>query len=186
MEDTFNLFEKCKMNDKAMRRALFVKSLETFREENVLFMICCHDYVYHPEDYKISALVNLFIKSGSLIEINVSSSQRNKALKLLSDPKIQVNFEHIASNKSPRNRPKLQMSKQGGAREGGAANYNLMTKAIEITLPVCMKQVPKELINSVVTGGNVYSNTPIHSRGMTKVQALTQYYGAGIFELGIT
>jgi len=184
MENTLNIFKNCKLDDKAIRRALFVKSLETFREENILYMICCHDYIYHPEDFKIAALVNLFIKTGSPIEINVSSSNRKAAMQLVTNPKVQVNFEHLSSNSNDRMRPKLKTG--GGVIEGGAANYNLMTKAIEETLPVCMRSVPKELIQSVVTGGNSHSPAEINKRGSAQVRELMQYYGAGIFELGIT
>ena len=184
MEKTIRLFTEWKVEQPTQRRAMYVHSSHQFNHENVLYLICCWDYVYKPTDAKVQGLIDVFITANAPGEINVSGSNRKKALKLLGNPAApKVSYE--GTNK----RAPITLLHKGGVKTGGAANYNLMTQAIEVTLPECMRQVDDfnwgdKMLSKLVKKG-VGNLTPTPA-AVQVVKHISQYWGAAVVELGLT
>lgn len=180
MEKTLALFAKWKIEQPEQRRALYVHSSHQHTAENIIYMICSWDYIYRPSDLKLEGLVSVFISDDAAGEINVSGSDRKKALNLLGNPKVKTSIE--GTDKSI----KLDMQKAGGTTIGGVANYNLMTKAIETTLPVCMSKVDwhSPPLSQVIKGG-VGGKQPTNA-AFKLVKVVSQYWGAAVVDLGLT
>ena len=184
MQKSLKLFSEWKVEQPAQRRAMYVHSSQQFNHENILYLICCWDYVYKPTDDKLQGLVNLFIVNNAPAMINISGSNRKKALKLLGNPAApKVSYE--GSNK----RAPITLLHKGGVKGGGAANYNLMTQAIEVTLPECMNQVDDpnqgdKMLSKLVQKGA--GNLKPTTAAVRVVQQISHYWGAAVVELGLT
>lgn len=183
MEKTIELFTKWKVEQPTQRRALYVHSCHLLQYESVLYMICAWDYVYRPTDTKAAGITDLFIRTGSAGEVNVSYSNRKAAVKLIDKPaaptvmNLGTNWKRAA-----------KLLRRGGVKPGGAGNYNLTTKAIEQTLPECMAQVDDNNLGdkrlSVAVQRGIGNLRPT-SQAQDLVRQVAQYWGAGVIELGL-
>ena len=183
MEKVIDLFAKWKLEQPTQRRALYVHSCHLLQYESVLYMICSWDYVYRPSDTKSKGLTDLFIRTGSAGEVNVSSGHRKAALKLIDKPAAPT-----VMNEGTNWKRAVKLLRRGGVKSGGAGNYNLTTKAIEQTLPECMNQVDDIRLGSkrlsVVVQQGVGNLRPT-KQAQDLVRQIAQSWGAGIIELGL-
>ena len=184
MEKTLKLFSAWKVEQPAMRRAMFVHASHQRTEENILYMICCWDYVFKPSDEKLDGLVDVFLRPGSEGEINVSYRNRKAVLRSLNKPTAPIVMLE-GSNKQVFFKKFLR---KGGRRTGGVANYNLMTKAIETTLPECMGQIndvsgSNEKISDLMLGGA--GNLRPTPEATKLVRLISRYWGAAVVDLQI-
>ena len=184
MQDSLKLFASWNCENPTQRRALYLLSAQQYQEENILYLIGCWDYVFRPDDRKAQGLAELFIRKGSIAEINVSSHDRGAAMRMLTAP--------LTSRGKRRIRGGRQMldgaPNKGGLTFGGTGNYNLMTKAIEMTLPVCMGQVDdpglgqNKLSVAAKRGANGARPT---KRSTDIVSEMYEYWGNRVVELGL-
>ncbi|MEM9058501.1 MAG: hypothetical protein AAGD86_13555 [Pseudomonadota bacterium] len=148
----------------------------------MLYLICAYDYIFDPKDKKIEGLHDLFIARKAPIEINVSSTNRDRAVSYLTAPTTMLGAKRSQRSRKKRRMAWFPLLRQGGAMQGGVANYNLTTKAIEATLPECFKQVSQ----AVHTAAGAGSGSIAMPRHVTKqVSLIADYWGAGVYKLGI-
>ena len=181
MQNTLALFDKWKVQIPEERRKMYLHSCQEQQEENVLYMICCWDYFYNPNDEKLEGLIKVFIMNGATGNINVGSWERDRALGLLENPLL-VKRDAIAQGvlKGPGRKARAaNFDKPGGAHLTGVANYNLMTQAMELTLPTCMSKV------ALKNNGDIGDLQPT-ANGQTIVRDVATYWGAAVLGLTIT
>ena len=177
MKETLALFAKWKVEQPAQRQAMFIHSSHKATEENILYMICSWDYVYRPNDEKLMGLTQVFISNKGAGAINVRSYNRKDALNVLEKPQAKVNYE--GSNVSA----EVKMLRAGGVARGGAGNYNLMTKAIEATLPQCMSKVDTQSSGfSALMAGGTNGKKPTKA-ALDLVKVVSNYWGSSIYDL---
>jgi hypothetical protein len=102
------------------------RSFGSLVHESVLFLALGYDYWFNPADVKASGLWEAFMLKGSSLELNIPSKPSAEIRALLSDPKVSVRKEVTGETVN------LKMRAFGGFVEGGAANYNLCTKALDV------------------------------------------------------
>lgn len=191
MQKSLALFSRYKVSEPNYRRALYLHSSAQHSEENVLYMICCWDYIFNPTDEKIEGLKKVFLETGAPSEVNISSSNRKLALGLLGELGIADVIPSKGYGAGARGRLRSAAVfnrtavRTGGIYEGGAGNYNLATKAIETSLPECMKQVEgsTQALTSAAKGGT--GGVQVTKAGRKKGIAISDYWGAGIVKLGL-
>ncbi|RVT86723.1 hypothetical protein DXV76_01140 [Rhodobacteraceae bacterium CCMM004] len=162
-----------------------MESTAQHRSETMLYMICCWDYAYRPSDDKVEGLREVSIQNGGEGQSNVSGSQRRKALAFFDAPiRLQAPQQTRARGRGVISND-VQVSTyrgpgmSGGVQMGGAGNYNLVTKAIEMTLPECARSL-KDLgdfdLSKVLTQGTKVK-TP--ATGADRViRQIQEYWGA--------
>jgi hypothetical protein len=187
MNKTLELFGKWKVEVPAQRRSLYVHSCHQNNQENLLYLICCWDYVFNPSDLKIEGLVRVFIANDSPAMLNVSGVNRRKALALLTNP-LSGTKVLKAGGAAAKKQAISKFANSGGAVVGGVGNYNLMTQVIELTLPECMGQVDdaslgEGMLSKLAVKGA--GNTQPTAAGRRQVQAIAQNWGAGVVNLSI-
>jgi hypothetical protein len=120
------------------------------QDETYLFLICAYDYIYNPEDIKISGMSALFLTPDHQRVIgtretpwfvNIGAEETKQISTLMWNPEVMVSRECIrfippmfgkrspATGNTPYSAP---LATIGGIKNGGAANYNLFSKAIEV------------------------------------------------------
>ena len=114
-------------------------------EEQYLFLICAYDFVKNPAslDLKLAGMRTLFFTepNGAVNfdapeapwYLNISKAKMNQIHALLGPQHQQVKVSYEGTEHDP-DAPHFAapLKKAGGVVAGGAANYNLFTKAIEI------------------------------------------------------
>ena len=180
MENTLKLFAQWNLEQPEQRKALFVHGSHKWYEEEIVYMICCWDYVYRPTDKKAEGLYEVFLKPQAPILVYAYQIHMSDSRKLLTNPKIKAKIQ------GSKEEIVLSLQKTGGLKAGGAGNYNLMTKAIELTLPDAVYKVGKdaELVNLVKSGTQGKKATKSALDILTNYVA--KYWGAGIKDLGLT
>jgi hypothetical protein len=105
---------------KAIRR-----SFSALVHETILFLALGHDYWYKPKDLKALGLHQAFISGPDSwpLTLNISKSVRVDARNLWGDPRANLHFSEYNKFKNP-----------GGFTPGGAGNYNLMTKTLDLVM----------------------------------------------------
>lgn len=177
MKESLGLFAKWKVEQPEQRRALLIHSSHKYLEENILYMICSWDYVYRPSDEKMMGLLKVFLSNDGAGAINVSDFKKTTAMKIIGDPKVKTSYEGSNVN------VQLNMDKTGGVTLGGVGNYNLMTKAIEATLPQCMSKVDTQGTGfSELMAGGVNGKQPTKI-ALNLVKVVSDYWGSSIYDL---
>jgi len=134
------LLETCRRLglDKESQRADRLKSsIPALQSENVLFFICGCDFVYHPGDRKFEGIEALFVNRGGKFELNLYPNCLEEFHKTLSGGPVSASIEGTSVADQPGKQftfDPAKMQRQAGVRPGGAANYNLQTKALDVLL----------------------------------------------------
>ncbi|HUB16195.1 MAG TPA: hypothetical protein VMB34_29895 [Acetobacteraceae bacterium] len=101
------------------------RSFGSLVHESVLFLALGYDYWYNPADDKAQGLYQAFLMKGAPLELNLPATTNDNISALYFDPKLSV-------RKEATNQPvDLKMRAYGGICDGGVANYNLCTKALD-------------------------------------------------------
>lgn len=161
MEDLLRSLEKWRVAEPGVRHKLAVNASHRFAAENAAFIILAWDYVFRPSDRKAEGLRDVFIKNEGKMFVNLSFAGRRNAMALLTAGTPPVNGlaarMALAAGPATRMRGPAVMSapsmrgraagvssrpmagrvagRAGGFRAGGAGNYNLVTKALNIAVP---------------------------------------------------
>jgi len=183
--------------DKINERAIKLKaSIPALQSENVLFFICGSDFISDASDTKFKGLVEVFVKPGSKFELNLYPGCLAKFNAMLSDPAIKASMEGSSVADQPgagvRFNP-ANMQKAAGVRGGGAANFNLQTKALEVV--VTDKEgldkdgaLDAEVIPKLKTAF-AKPAAALNAVGMATLadmrDSLTPYWGADLKKLGL-
>jgi hypothetical protein len=124
--------------DNVSERAPKLKaSIPALQSENVLFFICGSDFILNPSDTKFRGIVNLFINREGSFELNLYPECISAFNSMLSSPSIKASMEGTSAGNISGDQvtySAAKMVKGPGVRDGGAANYNLQTKALEIVV----------------------------------------------------
>jgi hypothetical protein len=124
--------------DNVSQRAPRLKaSIPALQSENVLFFICGSDFILNPSDTKFKGILDLFIKDTGTFELNLYPNCRSAITAMLSSPSIKASVEGTSAGNisgDPVTYSAAKMVKGPGVRDGGAGNYNLQTKVLEITV----------------------------------------------------
>lgn len=122
--------------DNVSQRAPKLKaSIPALQSENVLFFICGSDFILNASDTKFQGIVNLFIKPRADFELNLYPGCISAFNSMLSSPSIKASMEGTSAGNISGDQvtySAAKMVKGPGTRDGGAGNYNLQTKALEI------------------------------------------------------
>jgi hypothetical protein len=119
--------------------------------ETILFLALGHDYWYKPKDLKALGLHQAFISGPASwpLTLNISTAVRVEARKLWGDPRAHLHFEDDE-----------KLKKLGGFTLGGAGNYNLVTK----TLDVVMQDLAGTNLVAQVQAGSTEVTTRTHNQ----------------------
>src|SRR3974390_1458933 len=126
-------------------------------EEQYMFLLCAYDFVYNPDamDRKLTFMWNYFLKEpkygnhivfDTMWFVNIGREYTAKIDALLVNPTVTLSIENKQFNAVPpppgfrakispaTGNPSFPAAKalNGGVLFGGAANYNLFTKAIDV------------------------------------------------------
>ena len=119
--------------------------------ETVLFLALGHDYWYKPKDLKALGLHQAFISGPDSwpLTLNVSTAVKVEARNLWGDPRANL---HLSEYNKFKNR--------GGFTLGGAGNYNLMTK----TLDLVTNDLAGSNVVAQVRAGRIEMTTQMHGQ----------------------
>ena len=130
MKAIFDTFAELKL-EQPMHRARFfnyMASESIFAYNEAAFFLCARDYIYNPSDQKIRAFPRIFLQVGSTLQINISSQHTGTVNKFFADTQVSI---HSAGDRVSRKINLFRNNKTPGVKVGGAANYNLMTQALD-------------------------------------------------------
>ena len=180
MEKTLKLFAEWNLEQSEQRKALFVHGSHKWYEEEIVYMICCWDYVYRPKDKKAEGLYEVFLKPKAPVLVYAYQTRMSGARKLLTNPKVKAKYEGSTEETV------LSLQKTGGLKAGGAGNYNLMTKAIESTLPDAVAKLSKDEGVVTLVKSGTQGKKPTQSALDILTNYVAKYWGADIKDLGLT
>ena len=116
--------DKLGIASQAARTTILTAAVRAQSHDAVLFFLCGRDYIYNPTDLKAEGIEKLFIGAGTPFEINISVGALESFRQALHAPALNVKTE-IGSPHAVG-----ALTHAAGYRAGGAANYNLVTKAL--------------------------------------------------------
>jgi hypothetical protein len=160
-------------------------------EEQYLFLICAYDFVKNPAslDLKLAGMRTLFFTepNNPVVNfdapetpwyLNISQAKMGQIRTLLGPQHQQVMVSYEGTNHDP-DAPHFAapLKKAGGVMAGGAANYNLFTKAIEIA---CSGFIEQDMTTSLAQMIRQYRDTALSAlqknRLVDRYNTLRAYY----------
>ena len=171
MEAILKVCTQLKLSDGKHAKAFFNHMAAEHAHDEAAFLLAANDYIFNPDDQKAAVFPAVFWNKQSYFRLNLSDNLRGKVFRMIGAQEVQAK---MAGTNKVVTFDKNQMVKNSGVRQGGAANYNLITKAID----TCYRDMIRENINRVVA--SVESGTRL-GKGTTDKSALNdiqQYMGS--------
>lgn len=137
MQTFLGICEDLRLGQTSLNRQRLLASLPALLGDTVFFLICGYDFVYHPNDRKFEGIGELFVRPYGPHNINLGKKCVDRFFDMQSSPSFSASVEGTAWLGKPGMRVNFnpaQMRQAGGVRVGGAGNYNLQTKALDMLL----------------------------------------------------
>ena len=148
-----------------------------------LFFICGYDFVFHPTDRKFWGIEHLFVQENAPFALNLGPSFRPAFRAALAGDGLVVHPPRLGGNR-PDVMPK-------GVRMGGAGNYNLQTRALDLLVTDPNGMDYNLGLTSVIPNLKAAFAKPTPTMGQIAQgefdemrSALTYYWGSDLWRLG--
>ena len=188
LESCLDTFNKWRIEKKEHRRTLVFLSSESFSTENALFVICCWDYIYRPDDTKAEGLFKIFIERTGLAYVNVPDASRLAAMGQVQEPMKGLPFprpqkQRLLAETATENRGGLKL----GDSTASAGNYNLVTNSIAETMPEIVRLLQNNISNLVAKIANGIGKMELNSTARENLGHVHSFWGTkGMKNLGFS
>jgi hypothetical protein len=106
-------------------------------DEYFLFFTCGYDFIHAASDLKFRGIMNVFIDRNGELALNLSTDCTNAIKRSVVNPAMNTSLEGTSYADKPGKQVTFNrghMGQQAGLRTGGVGNFNLQTKALEMTV----------------------------------------------------
>jgi hypothetical protein len=183
MENLINYATKLGIDSPTNRAPILEASVKAMCHETVLFFLCGRDYIYNPNDLKITGIEKLFIGPGTPYQINISQASLLEFQGILRSPAFNVKntiggpqqFNTFANKPLP--------------TKGGVGNYNLHTKALSKAVeglgPNFLRDMLKQVQSAKAGGPTMVSPAAVSKNVQDMRNAARRFWMSGLFEIGL-
>jgi hypothetical protein len=172
------------------------KSVDKFQFETVSFIVFAHEYAANPADTKFYSFIYLYFDSDGVFQLNLSSDTRDQISKLLNDPDIKgtnLNATPLIPGTIFHAKPVPVtltadlMKRKGGFVLGGAGNYNLAIRALDLASECVYRFVGADLLGRLNAGGSPPNPSFVKDQMVQAYKVLLPFWGdSDLCKLGFT
>src|SRR2546423_1059392 len=175
-------------------------SIRAQLNETLLFLICGYDFICNASDVKFRGIEQIFVRRTAPLELNLYGNCIAECNRTLTNPGISASIEGTSWKDKPGQKVNFNpalMNKPAGVRAGGAGNYNLQTKALEVLVThaegldkdgaLTLEILPKlkSAFATPVGPMTQFQKDRADETLAAMRQALMPYWGAGMAILGL-
>jgi hypothetical protein len=135
MQTFLDTCQKLGLDQQSVRGQKLRASIPAQLSDSCLFLICGYDFIQNPNDMKFRGIEQLFVRPQGPFALNLGQSCIADFQNTATNPAVNASVEGTSWMGQPGKKVNFNtalMAKPAGVRDGGAGNYNLQTKALEL------------------------------------------------------